>query len=90
MGVNQGTLPDEERRCESCGAVRFKQEMVECHICAGDYTGRNAWQCATECAKPCTSCDKPTCEFHARASGECIGCSGPTDAEMLAAGMQSY
>lgn len=61
-----------------------------CHICEYEYGeisryyGRVAKPdvLCSDCAPPCISCHKPVCELHARQSGECRECSGPTDAEL--------
>lgn len=35
MGVNEGTLTDNQARCVSCSTVRERQELRECAICEG-------------------------------------------------------
>lgn len=83
-----------EVQCASC---EHRTMGYTCSVCEDEYQEASRYGrmplpdvlCA-DCAVPCRSCHRPTCEHHARASGECIGCSGPTDAEQQADGGICY
>lgn len=74
------------KQCSTCENVTLG---YRCHICENEYQEGSRYGrmplpdvLCTDCAPPCISCTKPVCENHARKSGECVGCSGPTDAEL--------
>jgi hypothetical protein len=73
------------QKCGGCGKGTMG---YTCWLCEDFYQEASRYgrvpkpdTLCSDCAKPCTSCKLPVCEAHSRKSGECVGCSGPTDAE---------
>lgn len=76
------------KQCDVCEHLTMGHT---CHVCENEYQEGSRYgrlplpdSLCADCAKPCVSCKLPTCENHARSSGECMACSGPTDAELFA------
>lgn len=72
-----------------CATCEHLTMGYTCHICEHQYQEGSRYgrmpkpdTLCSDCATPCVSCKEPVCEYHASKSGECVGCSGPSDAEM--------